>query len=576
MQGAKIPCQQKKKRSNFMESQRSLLFIALMVVTYLLFSQWQADKVPAQQPVNISQNTATTQADGDGDFVPESSEVLSSVSLPKATSAKLITVVTDTFTIKINSRGGDIVEVKLHKFDTEQGNGIPYTVMQNGDQKYIAQSGLTGANGIDRTVKGRPIYTADQYNYELTNDNLVVDLAFQDDSGLSVIKRFSFKGNSYAVDVDYIINNKTANSVSVQMYGQLKQSSVVASSGGMLPTYRGAAYSTTEERYEKYDFDDIKDASLNKATVGGWVAMLEHYFVSAWVPSAQETNQLYTTYSNNYEAVVGFKAPAITIDAGQEGKTSAIFYVGPKDQEVLEKIAESLDLTIDYGFLFMISQPLYGLLNIIQSGEFSFFGMFDVNLGGVGNWGLAIIIITLFIKGAMYPLTKVQYTSMAKMRDLAPKMAQLKERFGDDRQKMSQATMEMYRKEKVNPAGGCLPLLLQMPIFLALYWVFLESVELRHAPFIFWIQDLSTMDPYFVLPILMGISMYVMQKMQPMTIQDPMQQKIMQYMPVVFSIFMAWFPSGLVLYWLISNVVSIVQMKVIFKGIEDKKLAKEK
>jgi YidC/Oxa1 family membrane protein insertase len=574
MQGAMIPCQHKKKRSNFMESQRSLLFIALMVVTYLLFSQWQADKVPAPQPVNISQNSATT--DANADFVPESSDSLSNISLPKATSAKLITVVTDTFTMKINSQGGDIVEVKLHKFDTEQGNGIPYTIMQNGDQKYIAQSGLTGANGIDRTVKGRPIYTSAQSNYELTNDNLSVDLAFQDDNGLSVIKRFTFKENNYSVDVDYIINNNTANSVSIQMYGQLKQSTVVATSGGMLPTYRGAAYSTTEERYEKYKFDDIKDANLNQATVGGWVAMLEHYFVSAWVPNAQNTNQLYTMYNDSYEAVIGFKAPAITIDAGQEGTTSAIFYVGPKDQKVLENIAESLDLTIDYGFLFMISQALYGLLNIIQSGEFSFFGMFDVDLGGVGNWGLAIIIITLIIKGVMYPLTKVQYTSMAKMRDLAPKMAQLKERFGDDRQKMSQATMEMYRKEKVNPAGGCLPLLLQMPIFLALYWVFLESVELRHAPFVFWIQDLSAMDPYFVLPVLMGASMYVMQKMQPMTIQDPMQQKIMQYMPVVFSIFMAWFPSGLVLYWLISNVVSIVQMKVIFKGIENKKLAKEK
>jgi YidC/Oxa1 family membrane protein insertase len=357
------------------------------------------------------------------------------------------------------------------------------------------------------------------------------------------------------------------------MYGQLKQSSVVNTGGGMLPTYRGAAYSTTEERYEKYDFDDIQEANLTKATAGGWVAMLEHYFVSAWVPKAGDTNQLYTSFSNNMEAVIGFKAPAVIIDAGQQGNTSATFYVGPKNQEVLEKIAPNLDLTIDYGFLFMISQPLYGLLNIIQSGEFSFFGI-DVDLGGVGNWGLAIIIITLIIKGVMYPLTKAQYTSMAKMRDLAPKMAQLKERFGDDRQKMSQATMEMYRKEKVNPAGGCLPLLLQMPIFLALYWVLLESVELRHAPFIFWIQDLATMDPYFVLPILMGASMYVMQKMQPMTIQDPMQQKIMQYMPVVFSIFMAWFPSGLVLYWLISNIVSIAQMKMIFAGIAKQKEAK--
>ena len=541
-----------------MESQRSLLFIALMVVTYLLFSQWQEQNAPIAVPTSISQNQSGQNANAD--FVPESSDAQISSVKSSETSAKLINVTTDTFTLKINSQGGDIVEVKLLKYDTEQGNGIPFTVMQNGNQKYIAQSGLTGANGIDRLIKGRPIYTTAQTDYELINDSLIIDLVFNDVSGMTVTKRFTFNKNSYSVNVEYIIDNNTANSLSVQMYGQLKQSTMVDTGGGMLPTYRGAAYSTTEERYEKYDFDDIQDANLTKATVGGWVAMLEHYFVSAWVPKAEESNQIYTSYSNNFEAVIGFKAPAIIIDAGQQGSTSAIFYVGPKDQEVLEKIADNLDLTIDYGFLFMISQPLFWLLLTIQS--------------FVTNWGVAIIIITLIVKGGMYPLTKAQYTSMAKMRDLAPKMAQLKERFGDDRQKMSQATMEMYRKEKVNPAGGCLPLLLQMPIFLALYWVFLESVELRHAPFFFWIQDLSAMDPYFVLPVLMGASMYVMQKMQPMTIQDPMQQKIMQYMPVVFSIFMAWFPSGLVLYWLVSNLISIAQMKIIFAGIAKKKAEK--
>ncbi|MBU2870968.1 membrane protein insertase YidC [Colwellia sp. E2M01] len=541
-----------------MESQRSLLFIALMVVTYLLFSQWQSENSVAAEPTSINQTQ--TAENSDGDFVPSSSDMQISPNKPTVTSAKLITVTTDDFIVKINSQGGDIVDVKLLKFDTEQGNGIPYTVMQNGNQKYIAQSGLTGANGIDRIIKGRPIYTSAKSNYELVNDSVNVDLVFNDQNGMAVTKRFTFNRDSYSVDVEYLIDNKTANSVSVQMYGQLKQSTVVDTGGGMLPTYRGSAYSTSEDRYEKYDFDDIQEENLAKVTPGGWIAMLEHYFVSAWVPKAEDTNQIYTTYSNNHEAVIGFKAPAVIIDAGQQGSTSAIFYVGPKDQEVLEKIAPSLDLTIDYGFLWMISQPLYSLLTFIQS--------------FVVNWGLAIIIITLIIKGLMYPLTKAQYTSMAKMRDLAPKMAQLKERFGDDRQKMSQATMEMYRKEKVNPAGGCLPLLLQMPIFLALYWVFLESVELRHAPFMFWIQDLSAMDPYFVLPILMGASMFVMQKMQPMTIQDPMQQKIMQYMPVVFSIFMAWFPSGLVLYWFISNVVSIVQMKIIFADIAKKKEAK--
>ena len=541
-----------------MESQRSLLFIALMVVTYLLFSQWQEQNAPIAVPTSISQNQSGQNANAD--FVPESSDAQISSVKSGETSAKLINVTTDTFNLKINSQGGDIVEVKLLNYDTEQGNGIPFTVMQNGNQKYIAQSGLTGANGIDRLIKGRPIYTTAQTDYELINDSLIIDLVFNDVSGMTVTKRFTFNKNSYSVNVEYIIDNNTANSVSVQMYGQLKQSTMVDTGGGMLPTYRGAAYSTSEERYEKYDFDDIQDANLTKATVGGWVAMLEHYFVSAWVPKAEESNQIYTSYSNNFEAVIGFKAPAVIIDAGQQGSTSAIFYVGPKDQEVLEKIADNLDLTIDYGFLFMISQPLFWLLLTIQS--------------FVTNWGVAIIIITLIVKGGMYPLTKAQYTSMAKMRDLAPKMAQLKERFGDDRQKMSQATMEMYRKEKVNPAGGCLPLLLQMPIFLALYWVFLESVELRHAPFFFWIQDLSAMDPYFVLPVLMGASMYVMQKMQPMTIQDPMQQKIMQYMPVVFSIFMAWFPSGLVLYWLVSNLISIAQMKIIFAGIAKKKAEK--
>jgi len=544
-----------------MESQRSLLFIALMVVTYLLFSQWQKEQATPVEQVTTTQEQSIQE--NSGDFVPESSEQVAALEkIPSATNSKLITVNTDTISAKINSQGGDIVEVKLLKYETVQDSKIPFTVLQNGAQKYIAQSGLTGANGVDRIVKGRPIYTSQQSNYDLDgNEELIVDLVYQADNGLNVTKRFTFKADSYVINVDYIVNNNTSNTVSVQMYGQLKQSTVVDTSTGMLPTYRGAAYSTTEERYEKYDFEDIAEANLSKPTAGGWVAMLEHYFVSAWVPNGKDTNQLYTSYTNNYEAVIGFKAPAINIDAGEQGKTSAVLYVGPKDQAVLETLAPSLDLTIDYGFLWMISQPLFWLLLQIQ------------NI--VSNWGVAIIIITMIVKGAMYPLTKAQYTSMAKMRDLAPKMQQLKERYGDDRQKMSQATMEMYRKEKVNPAGGCLPLLLQMPIFLALYWVFLESVELRHAPFVFWIQDLSAKDPFFVLPILMGISMYVMQKMQPMTIQDPMQQKIMQYMPVVFSVFMAWFPSGLVLYWFISNVISIVQMKIIFDGMAKQKAAKE-
>lgn len=542
-----------------MESQRSFLFIALMVVTYLLFTEWQKDNAPViEQPAQVQTNIIKN---ANGEYIPESSTNSAVIQESVNPVKQLVSVNTDVLAIKIDTRGGDIVEAKLLEFNTEQGNGIPFTLMQNGPKKYVAQSGLIGEQGIDRVIKGRPIYQTQATTYELASkDSIAVDLNFITTEGLAVTKRFTFNKSSYSVNVEYIIKNNTTTVASVQMYAQLKQSTLVESGSALMPTYNGAAYSTTDERYEKYGFDDITEKKLSLSTIGGWIAMSEHYFVSSWIPHKDDLNQIYTTYTSNQDAVIGYKAPVITIQPNTEITTSAILYVGPKDQDVLETIAPNLDLTIDYGFLWMISKALFWLLIQIQS--------------IVSNWGLAIIVITLIVKGAMYPLTKAQYTSMAKMRALAPKMAQLKERFGDDRQKMSQATMEMYRKEKVNPAGGCLPLIVQMPIFLALYWVFLESVELRHAPFMLWIQDLSAMDPYYVLPVLMGISMFVMQKMQPMTIQDPMQQKIMQYMPVAFSVFMAWFPSGLVLYWFISNLISIAQMKIIFSGLEKAK-AKE-
>lgn len=540
-----------------MESQRGFLFIALMVVTYLLFNQWQLDNAPVIEQPAVTQQTTTTPSNGD--FVPESSATASPINNETTTaSATIISITSDVLALKIDTNGGDIIEAKLLKFDTEQGNGVPFTILRNDTNRYVAQSGLTGAQGLDRVIQGRPVYQTSATSYQTSADApLMVDLNYVDAAGLSVTKRFTFNHDSYAINVEYIIKNNASAPASVQMYGQLKQTTLIDTSSGLIPTYKGTAYSTTEDVYEKYDFDDIEDKNLNVSTQGGWVAMLQHYFVSSWVPEKSATNQLYSLYSANRDAIIGFKAPAITVEPNSTATTSATFYVGPKDQDVLESIEENLDLTIDYGFLFMISQPLFWLLIKIQS--------------VVANWGVAIIIITLIVKGGMYPLTKAQYTSMAKMRNLQPKMTQLKERFGDDRQKMSQAMMELYRKEKVNPAGGCLPLLIQMPIFLALYWVFLESVELRHAPFMLWIQDLSAQDPYYILPVLMGISMFIMQKMQPMTVQDPMQQKIMQYMPVMFTVFFFWFPSGLVLYWLVSNIISIVQMKIIFSGMEKQK-----
>ena len=296
--------------------------------------------------------------------------------------------------------------------------------------------------------------------------------------------------------------------------------------------------------------------------MGGWVGMIQHYFVSAWVPSKDTQNNLYSrVVANGTSAIIGVKEPVFTVSPGETKTANAILFAGPKDQAELNNIHETLDLTVDYGFLWFVSQMLFSGLVFIY--------------GVVGNWGIAIIIITIIVKSILYPLTKKQYESTAKMRALAPKMEQLKQRYGDDRQKMGQATMELYRKEKVNPMGGCLPLLLQMPIFLALYWVFLESVELRHAPFGLWISDLSAKDPYFILPILFGASMFLMQKLTPTPTMDPMQQKMMLWMPVIFSVFFLWFPSGLVLYWLVSNLISIAQMLYIYKQIDKKGIGKK-
>ena len=384
---------------------------------------------------------------------------------------------------------------------------------------------------------------------------LRVPLQFTDSNGVSFTKTYVFKKGQYDVGLEYKINNTTSAPLQVQLYTQIKRT--VQEKGSMVDqNYLGAAYGTDEEKYEKYSFSDMADKNLNKSTQGGYVAFIQHYFVSAWVPMQDQSNTLYSLITKSNAAIIGAKDPAVNIQAGSEQTLTATYYMGPKESDILEAIHPDLDLTVDYGWLWFISQPLFVLLKWLHS--------------ILGNWGVAIIAITIIVKSLMYPLTKAQYTSMAKMRALQPKMAALKEKFGDDRQKFGQATMEMYKKEKVNPMGGCFPILLQMPIFLALFYVFLESTELRHAEFIFWLTDLSAKDPYYVLPILFGASMFVTQKLQPMTVTDPMQQKMMTFMPVIFSVFFLWFPSGLVLYWLVSNLISIVQMLIIYRGMEKK------
>ena len=540
-----------------MDSQRSLLVIALAFVSLLLWQAWQTDHAPKPVTPVTEQNTTTSA--GSADLQLSSSGTSAQAAAPVATQ-QVITVSTDVLKVQIDTKGGDIVDLTLPAFTLSKDSDQPYQLMRklNGFE-YVAQSGLLADGPDDKRNSSRPVYSAAKSSYTLGNgeQQIVVPLTFNH-NGLEIEKRYIFTAGKYDVRVEYLLKNTTAQTKLVQAYQHLVQTiDNGKSSSMMMPIYRGGAFSTSDKRYEKYTFEDMQETNLAQSTKGGWVAMLEHYFVAAWVPEKTADNQLYSLV-NNGNGIVGVKGPELTIPAGESLTIASTFYAGPKDQDKLAAIADGLDLTVDYGFLWFISQTLFWLLTLIQ--------------GFVSNWGVAIIIITLIVKGVMYPLTKVQYESMAKMRNLKPKIDELQARYKDDRQKMGPAMMELYRKEKVNPMGGCLPMLVQMPIFLALYWVFVESVELRQAPFMLWIQDLSTQDPYYVLPVLFGISMFVMQKLTPMTVTDPMQQKIMLWMPVVFSIFFLWFPSGLVLYWLVSNLISLAQMLYIYRGMEKKGL----
>ena len=538
-----------------MESQRTFLFIGLMLVSFLLFQEWNNDyNTPKADPSATTQTLKANSPESD-DYVPASSDS----GLPASTTlAKraVINITTDVFKVKIDTKGGDIVETDLIDYKETKGSDVPYMLLGEFDGKqYFSQSGLIGLNGPDASANGRPTYQSEQTSYTLTGDELRVPLQFTDSNGVSFTKTYVFKKGQYDVGLEYKVNNTTSSPVQVQLYTQIKRT--VQEKGSMVDqNYLGAAYGTDEEPYEKYSFSDMADKNLNINTQGGYVAFIQHYFVSAWVPMQDQANTLYSLITKSNAAIIGVKDEAVNVQAGSEQVLTATYYMGPKESDKLEAIHTDLDLTVDYGWLWFISQPLFVLLKWLHS--------------ILGNWGVAIIAITIIVKSLMYPLTKAQYTSMAKMRALQPKMKALKEKYGDDRQKFGQATMEMYRKEKVNPMGGCFPILLQMPIFLALFYVFLESTELRHAEFVLWLTDLSAKDPYYVLPILFGASMFITQKLQPMTVTDPMQQKMMTFMPVIFSVFFLWFPSGLVLYWLVSNLISIVQMLIIYRGMEKK------
>ena len=553
-----------------MDNTRLFLFAALIFVGMLLWQQWQADYGP-QPVVEEAVNSQANQTGGQPsvnaniDDLPDLAENTiksnntdgSSLSTEtEVVSQQRVIVETDVIRAEIDTLGGVIRSLKLKKFPVslEKPDELLEIIHSQGNSVYLIQSGLRNKSNTAPTHYSIYKTAKTEYQLEEGKDELIVPFYWQE-NGVEVTKQYHFRRGDYLVDVNHSVVNNSGSDWLGSEYRQIQRSRPLDESR-LLYTYTGSVYYNEEVKYEKVSFDDMEDSQLKTQSTGGWIAMLQHYFLSAWIPTQADNNLVYSianTRRNPATYTIGLRSENLQLSPGARGDFSSQLFVGPKIVSRLEEISPGLDLTVDYGVLTFISKPLYWLLSWYHS--------------FVGNWGLAIILLTFTIKAVFYKLSETSYRSMARMRKVAPRMKTLKERFGDDRQKLNQAMMELYKTEKINPMGGCLPILVQIPVFIALYWALLESVDLRQAPFIFWIKDLSVMDPFFVLPLIMGVSMFVQQRLNPPP-PDPIQAKVMMALPFIFTIFFAFFPSGLVLYWVVNNVLSIAQQWMITKRIE--------
>ena len=558
-----------------MDITRFSLYGALAIVTYLMLLAWQEDYPPVID--SITNTEATSAVANDLPDTPSvqapdtqinSTPTTAAVSTPsinttQSDAAGSISITTDTLKLNVELKGGDITSLALPQYLKQLNvRDDPFELLeQNFTRSYVAQSGLIGRDGIDNS--NRALYSASQTTYELAEgeNQLNVDLITRTESGIEIIKRLSFERGSYLIDVSFIVTNTSESAFQANAFGQIKRDGFddPSSAGGFGRTYLGFVTTSADDPYIRIDFEDIDDASLTTDVVGGWIGFSQHYFISVWIPPVSDTNRFTTRKNDSTQYFGEFTGSAFSVPAGSTGQYDMQFYAGPKEQYELAEIAPNLELTIDYGFLFFLAAPIYWLLTQIDS--------------VIGNYGFSNIALTFVVKALFYKLSETQYRSMAGMRRLMPKMQQLKESYGDDRMKLQQATMELYKKEKINPFGGCLPMLVQMPVFISLYWVLMESVELRHAPFMLWLQDLSVRDPYSILPLLMAGSMYLQTSLSP-TPADPMQAKVMKLMPVMMGVLFLWFPAGLVLYWLTNGVLSIAQQWYITRKIEASYAAK--
>lgn len=553
-----------------MDQQRPFLYLTLFFLGFLIWSTWQQEHAPkpvAQTPTTGAQQ-AQNQQNGN---IPTAANIPSansnnitqqSSNSSTASAHKQIHIKTDVLDLMLDLQGGTISQVDLPSYPISLKEKNTAVRILDKEKSYAAQSGLrhqdvNGAYRSDLAPNHYAIYSAekDQYVMAEGQNKLEVPIVWNNGKGINVVKTLIFERGNFAVKQNIKIDNQSPNAWIGSQYMQIthgknnKKRSII---GGGAITYTGPAY--YNDKYIKVSFGDIEDETLNDLVKGGWVAMLQHYFVSAWIPSEDTENVVYSIFDKkNENYIIGTKTAEITINSGASNSFDSQFYVGPTDQEKLSAISKGLDLTVDYGIFAFVSKPIFTAMKFIHH--------------YVGNWGWSIILLTLLIKLIFFYPSAISYKSMAKMKKLGPKIKEIGEKYKNDPQGKQKATMAFYRKEKINPLGGCLPMLIQMPVFMGLYWVLQESVELRQAPWLLWYKDLSIMDPYFVLPLLYGASMFIQQKLNPPVSQDPMQQKIFMYLPIVFTFMFLWFPAGLVLYWVVNNILTIAQQWFINKKI---------
>ena len=539
-----------------MDQLRLIVLIALSFVSLMLWEAWQRDYGPA--PVA---ETASTEVVAPDKTLPNIGANPSSMVAPTASptadaAADPIKVESDLLALEINPVGGTVQRAALRQYPAGGDVGPePYALLDDTLSRYfVYQGGLKATSGEGPDHYAAFNTTGQTYTLADGQNEVSVDLLWQNANGVKVTRTYTLSRGSYAVRITHRIENTGTAAWSFNAYEQLQRQHQDVKQY-FIQTFTGAAVSTPAQRYEKFTFDDLTDTPVSTDAANGWAAILEHYFVSAIIPSAEPTAHYYSSVIDDNRYLIGYHLPQNTVEPGASLSLESQLYIGPKLQKTLAQVAPGLELTVDYGMLWFIGKLLYWILDRM----FAF----------TGNWGVAIILLTCIVKGAFFPLSAAGYRSMAKMRRVQPRMAALRERYPNDRAALNQAMMDLYKTEKINPLGGCLPILVQIPVFIALYWVILESVELRQAPFIFWIHDLSMKDPWFVLPVLMTLSMWLQTRLNPAPV-DPIQARVMQVMPFAFGAFFAFFPSALVLYWFVNNCLSIAQQWSITRKEEHK------